>query len=65
MRKLVLLMLMTIATLSACGVKGPLYLPEQMYPQPKEKPKTAPETAPAETAAPAESEPSKATPQEK
>ncbi len=65
MRKLVLLMLMTIATLSACGVKGPLYLPEKMYPQPKEKPKTAPETTPAETTEPAESEPSKATPQEK
>lgn len=65
MRKLVLLMLMTIATLSACGVKGPLYLPEKMYPQPQEKPKATPETEPAETTTPAEPESSKASPQDK
>jgi predicted small lipoprotein YifL len=35
MRKLILLALIS-TMLAACGVKGPLYLPEKMYPQPPE-----------------------------
>lgn len=32
-------------TLSACGTKGPLYIPEQQYPQ--DTPEAAPQPAPA------------------
>ena len=33
------------AMLSACGTKGPLYIPEQQYPQ--DTPEAAPQPAPA------------------
>jgi predicted small lipoprotein YifL len=32
--KKMLLLLATSLILSACGTKGPLYIPEQQYPQP-------------------------------
>jgi len=31
-----MLLLATCLILSACGTKGPLYIPEQQYPQPTE-----------------------------
>jgi predicted small lipoprotein YifL len=34
MRPIIALLLISL-TLAACGTKGPLYLPEQRYPQPK------------------------------
>jgi predicted small lipoprotein YifL len=35
MRQLLLLLLMSL-TISSCGTKGDLYIPEQQYPQPAE-----------------------------
>ena len=35
--KNVLFALMLTLLVSACGAKGPLYLPEKQYPQPQEK----------------------------
>lgn len=46
MRKLVLMIVLTF--LGGCGVKGPLYLPDQMYPQPKEQMPAPPRTPNAE-----------------
>lgn len=34
--KRIMLLLATSLILSACGTKGPLYIPEKMYPQPTE-----------------------------
>ncbi|MDD2833318.1 MAG: lipoprotein [Methylotenera sp.] len=37
--KIILLALLS-SVLSACGTKGPLYIPEQQYPQPTDNSKT-------------------------
>jgi predicted small lipoprotein YifL len=34
MTRIVLIMIMVGVVMSACGTKGPLYLPEQRYPLP-------------------------------
>jgi predicted small lipoprotein YifL len=36
MMKKVILSLIAALLLSACGAKGPLYLPEKQYPQPRD-----------------------------
>ncbi len=48
-----ILLCFTYAVLSGCGTKGPLYIPEQRYPQkdtshetPKAKSQAAPEVSP-------------------
>lgn len=37
--RLILLILLTSLGLTACGAKGPLYLPEKQYPQPQQESK--------------------------
>jgi len=37
--RLILLILLTSLGLTACGTKGPLYLPEKQYPQPQQESK--------------------------
>jgi predicted small lipoprotein YifL len=39
MTRIILIMIMVITILTACGTKGPLYLPERQYPLPSETPK--------------------------
>ena len=34
---LMIVVLMSYAVLAGCGTKGPLYIPEQRYPQPAQK----------------------------
>ncbi len=48
----VVAMCLSCSVLSGCGTKGPLYIPEQRYPQKdstKEMPKTAPQANPEAT----------------
>ncbi len=45
----VVMLCIAYAILAGCGTKGPLYIPEQRYPQKdstQETPKTAPEASP-------------------
>ena len=56
--RVILLSVLLCLTLTACGTKGPLYIPEQKYPQnqvnkPKQKPaQDTQQSTPAESNAP-------------
>ncbi len=48
----VVMLCLSCSVLTGCGTKGPLYIPEQRYPQKDsthEKPKTAPQANPEVT----------------
>lgn len=46
------ILLSAICTLTACGTKGPLYIPEQRYPQGVEKPAAPDKSDPNKKAEP-------------
>jgi predicted small lipoprotein YifL len=47
---LIAMLCLAFSILTACGTKGPLYIPEQRYPQKESAPETPKETpAPAKT----------------
>ena len=47
-----ILLFATCSTLIACGTKGPLYIPEQRYPQGAEQPATTDKSDPNKEKAP-------------
>ena len=46
---LMFVVLISVAVLAGCGTKGPLYIPEQRYPQPAQKEAPAPVAVPNNT----------------